>query len=367
NNVQAGNAGNYQLVVLNSYGAITGAVTSLRVYAGPLTSNLVVHLTFDGNMTDTSGRGNNATYAFNGANYHPTARFVPGILGQAFEYTTTNDGSDIEYATLGYPADLQFGATNDWSISIWVNYTNQGDDLPFVCNKDWESSDNLGWGVFSQSGGNYRINATGPNGSLDKFNATDTPTTLKDGHWHNIVVSYQHAPFGESAFIYGYLDGALATKHPMSLAGTVDTFGTPFENSQGPGGTELPNNQEFWAVNIGQDGTGLYTDRGGVHDIDAKIDDVGIWRRALTANEASGIYASGLAGKDLSQAFTPSILVITPSGKNIQLNWVASPTLQLQTSPSLSPATWTDVPGTLGAGSATIPVSGTQAYFRLSN
>jgi Concanavalin A-like lectin/glucanases superfamily/Immunoglobulin domain len=367
NDVQAPNTGNYQLVVTNNYGAVTGLVASLRIYAGPLTNGLVVHLAFDGNFNDTSGRGNNAAYAYNGTAYSPTPRFVTGFLGQAFEFTTTKDESDVEYATLGYPPDLQFGETNDFSVSMWVNYTNQDDDPPLIANKDWESSDNRGWGIFTQSGGNYRINVTGPNGSLDKFSETDTPHTLKDGNWHNIVVSVQHAPFGYSAYVYGYLDGVLATKHPMELAGSIDTFGTPFSNSQGTNGVALPDNQSTWAVNIGQEGTGLYTDRGSAYNIDAKIDDVGIWRRALTANEAAGIYAAGMAGKDLSQVITPSTLVISVSGGNVNIGWVGSPTVKLQEATSLNPANWTDVPGTLGASSAIVPMSSsTQAFFRLT-
>jgi len=359
--VQAANAGNYQLEVVNSFGSVYGAVAALRVYDGALSSNLVVHLPFDGDLNDTSGRGNNASYIGYGANASPSARFAPGKFGQAFEYTTTNDSSDIEYATLGYPTDLQFGATNDFTVSLWVNYTNQGDDVPFISNKDWDSSSNLGWGLFTQTGGNYRINVTGQNGSADKFSYTDTPHTLKDGNWHNILVSFQRAPFGQSAYVYGYLDGALVTKHPMAVGLSIDTFGTPFSNHQG-----VTSSQSTWAVNIGQDGTGVYTDNGSAHDIDARIDDVGIWRRALTANEAAGIYISGLAGKDLSQAIAAAKLFISVSGTNVTLNWVGSSTIKLQQSPTLSPGVWTDVAGTLGASSAVVPITSQHAFFRLT-
>ena len=361
NNVQAANAGNYQLKVSNSYGSASGSVATLRVFAGQISSNLVVHLPFDGDLHDTSGRGNDATYMNVGANSSPTPRFVPGMFGQAFEYTTTNDYSTIEYASLGYPADLQFGATNDWTVSLWCNYTNQGDDLPFISNKDWNSSSDLGWGIFTQSGGNYRVNVTGPNGGADKFSYTDTPNTLKDGHWHHILVSFQRAPFGQTAYVYAYLDGALVSKHPLTVVGTVDTDGIPLSNSQ-----YVPSPQSQFAVNIGQDGTGVYADQGGAHNINAKIDDVGIWRRALTANEANAIYKMGLAGKDLSQVITPQALYITVAGGNATLTWVGSPTVKLQQSSSLTSANWTDVANTLGASSAVVPVGTSAAFFRLS-
>jgi hypothetical protein len=361
NDVQAGIAGDYQLVVTNSYGSVTGLVASLRIFSGPIASNLVVHLKFDGDFNDTSGRENNAAYATNGTASSATPRFVPGFLGQAFEYTTKNDFSIQEYATLGYPTDLQFADSNDFSVSMWVNYTNQNDDLPFISNKDWDSSNNRGWGIFTQSGGNYRVNVTGPNGGSDKFNFTDTPQTLKDGNWHHLLVSFQRAPFGQSAFVYGYQDGVLVSKHPMSLALSIDTIGTTFGNHQG-----VPSNQTGWAVNIGQDGTGVYADGGSAYDIDAKIDDVGIWRRALTAHEAAGIYAAGLAGKDLSQAIAPATLVISTSGSNVQIHWSGNPALKLQQTVRLSPANWIDVSGTLGASSATLPMTNNAVFFRLS-
>ena len=361
NNVQAADAGNYQLVVMNSYGSVAGSLATLKVYQGPLNSNLVVHLPFDGSMNDTSGRGNNATYMSVGANASPTARFAPGKFGQAFEFTTMKDDSVIEYASLGYPADLQFGATNDFSVSMWVNYTNQSDDLPFISNKDWDSSSHLGWGIFSQSGGNYRINVTGQNGGSDKFSQTDTPNTLKDGNWHHIVVSFQKAPFGQNAYVYGYLDGVLVSKHSNHVGLSIDTFGTALTDAQ-----PIASPQSSWAVNIGQDGTGVYTDGGSAYNINALIDDVGIWRRALTPNEVAGIYMAGQNGQDLSQAVASSKLYLTVSGSNVNLNWVGSPTFKLQTTTSLSPANWTDVPGTLGASSAVVSRTSSQAFFRLS-
>ncbi|MGO8696575.1 MAG: immunoglobulin domain-containing protein [Limisphaerales bacterium] len=366
NNVGYDLAGNYSVVAANSYGAVTSTVASLDVWEGPITSNLVVHLTFDGNLNDTSGRGNNATYMFNGPNSSTTPRFVPGIIGtSAFAYTTTNDYSIQEYASLGYPADLQFGATTNFSVSLWCKYTDQSDDLPFISNKDWNSSSDPGWGVFTQTGGNYRINVTGPNGGTDKYSETDTPAVLKNGNWHNVVVSFQRAPFGSSAFVYGYLDGALVTKHPMGTVGTIDTFALPFTDSQRDPFPSTPAQSAF-AVNIGQDGTGNYADNGSAYNINAAIDDLGVWRRALTANEALAIYRGGQAGLDLSQAFD-DVLFVSLSGNNLKFTWMAVPGVQLEQASTLIKPVWTAVTGSLGASSATVPLgSGAGgAFFRL--
>jgi len=353
-NLTLAKAGAYQLVASNAYGSVTSAVAVLTVWSGPVTSNLVAHLTFDNNFTDTSGRGNNATYAINGASPSPTPRFAPGLIGEAFEYTTTTNGN-IEYATFGYPPDLQFDSTNDWSVSFWANYTNQSDDLPFIGNKDWGGSGNEGWVITTQTGGNCRVNITGAT-SADKYSYTDFPDILKDGHWHNVLISIQHAVPGESAFVYGYIDGVLYSKHPMTAVGSVDTLALPF-NYTG-------DNQSGWAVNVGQDGTGLYDDGGSAHDINALIDDLGIWSRALTANEAKGIYQAGLAGKDLTQAVSATVTA-TLVGGNIVLSWSAQPNVELESATSLAPANWTVVSGTLGVGSTSIPLTGATAFYRL--
>jgi hypothetical protein len=52
------------------------------------------------------------------------------------------------------------------------------------------------------------------------------------------------------------------------------------------------------ATNIGHDGTGTY----GSAFRDADFDDMGIWRRVLTAQEVAAIYAAGQQGNDLSTA-----------------------------------------------------------------
>ena len=99
----------------------------------------------------------------------------------------------------------------------------------------------------------------------------------------------------------------------------------------------------------------------------AFLDDLGIWRRALTAREVGAIYTAGKAGKDLSQVTTPEQLFITVSGNNVNLSWMGGPTTKLQQSSGLNPANWTDVAGSLGASSASVPMNPTgSAFFRLS-
>jgi phospholipase C len=359
-NAQIADSGNYQLIASNSFGAATSSVASVKFYAGPIVSNLVAHLPFDNNFLDTSGRGNNAAYSTNGPGAGAAPTFVAGKIGQAFQYTTLSDGTRFEYATLGYPADLKFGTSNDFSVSCWVNYTNQSDDLPFISEKDWAASANQGWGIFTQSGGNARVNFTGPNHNTDKFDTTQTPV-IRDGTWHHLVVSVLRAVPPQAAYVYIYVDGVLVNKSPMSLAGTIDTDALPFSYAS-PKSTW----QTTWALNIGQDGTGVYYDMGNAYNIGAKVDDLGIWRRALTAKESKAIFDAGGVGKDLSYAVVPTLLNFTVSGNLLHLSWSGSPRIKLQRTSNLSPATWVDVPSTLGASAADVPMTNSAAFFKLA-
>ena len=332
--VQTTDAGRYQVTVTNSEGSALSAVVRLIVSPGPITNNLVAHITFDGNYDDSSGRNNNAS-AVGG----PT--LVAGKMGQAMKFTTTQDGSTIQYATLGYPDDLKFGDAVDFSISFWVNYTQQVDDPPFISNKNWASSGNRGWGIFTQGGGNYRANTTGTGGT--KYDTSATPV-VRDGTWHHIVLSQ-----ARGAIASLYTDGVLTITKPDLATGSIDT------------------DDLGYAVNIAQDGQGTYTDGGSAGITNALIDDVGIWRRAVSAQEASAIYTAGQSGKNLAQAvIAVQLTVVSISNGNIHLAWQASPAVKLQQSTSLSPASWTDVPGTLGAGSASVPMSPTKLFFKLA-
>jgi hypothetical protein len=57
----------------------------------------------------------------------------------------------------------------------------------------------------------------------------------------------------------------------------------------------------------------------------------------------------------------------SPTNGVVSLSWVGNPLVNLQTSPSLSPSSWQDVPNTLGqhAMTITIPSNGTQGFYRL--
>ena len=182
-----------------------------------ITNKLVVHLPFDNNYTNTVANAVTATPKGNPV-------FAAGQIGAgAVTLTTLMDGSEISYVSLGSPAELQFGAvTNgsatDFSICFWANYTNQVDDPALISNKDWNNSNNQGWGIFTQNGGNLRVNTVDDRGSLGRQSTTSTPN-VRDGNWHHIA-----AVWVRTNAVDIYVDGALVTSSSLlPVTGPIDS------------------------------------------------------------------------------------------------------------------------------------------------
>lgn len=284
-NLQLGNSGPYFVIVSNSFGMLTSGVARVVVVSdapgsGNITQGLVAHLRFDGDNTDSSGRGN-----------HGTAVGAPAIaagkIGSgALEFTSAQNGSSFNYVSLGKPADLNFGDTNDFSVSFWAKApagTWIGDPA-FIGNKNWGSGGNNGWIAANNGGGQFQWNyrEASPN---DRRDYDESSPTFGNTNWHHFTLVYVRG-----GFAYTYVDGVQVNVQSLRFGlnppSTIDTSGlTPPLDT-----------------NIGQDGTGTYTDGGGVGITNALIDDVGIWRRALTPGEAVGIYLRGLTNSDLTTA-----------------------------------------------------------------
>ena len=95
-----------------------------------LTNSMVAHLKFDGNYSDSSGRGNNGTK-------HGSTSFITGKIGSgAVHYFTDSASSSFNYVSLPYPGDnsLQFGSGQDFSVAFWTRFTGTPGNLPFLAN-----------------------------------------------------------------------------------------------------------------------------------------------------------------------------------------------------------------------------------------
>jgi hypothetical protein len=265
-----------------------------NLFATSVTNGLVVHLKFDGNLLDSTANHINGTNVAAGSVNHQGVTFATGFLGQAGHILVTADGTTNNYVTLGYPTLLKFGSdatsdATDFSFAMWLNIAASSGDQPYIGNKNWDSGGNLGW-VVANEGDGMKINFTDDfNGRKD---SAHVGPSLQDHNWHHLVTT-----FVRTGLCSIYLDGALIgtvsiAPNAGNPVGNVDTDG--LANPPLPGGPD-------WAINLGQDGTGYYNTND-TTGIDLLMDDVGIWRRALTAGEVQEIYSkAAISGQTLEQ------------------------------------------------------------------
>jgi len=284
------NAGAYQAVVANAAGSATSSVATVVVRPTPvfcnLTNDLVLHLKFDGDYTDSSGRGNDA-YALG----FPT--LVAGKFGQAVHLSSTTATTSYNFLTVNDPnGDLLFDVTNSFTVSFWVSYNDRFNDLPIIGNAV-NSTYQLGW-VFTDEGGQieYSLVSTANSGAYVADPVAGSPV-IGDGAWHNVVGVVDRDLQVSSV----YVDGAFAGSWPIAGLGTLIT------------GSSLT---------LGQDPTGSYGVNGNF-----TLDDVGIWRHALTQSQAESIYVVGQNQAKSFDTSGPVKIAIQRSVSGVLLIWQA--------------------------------------------
>jgi hypothetical protein len=209
--------------------------------------------------------------------------------------TDTTNGV-YTFATLGTsgtPPDLLFSSNVNFSVSFWVRFTGIPGDLPFICNAQ-NSYSNPGF-TFAPSykAGGWSWSLGNADGYIGVNGAAGS---INDGNWHHLVHTFDRAAGAATT----YLDGVLANLRYTTFVADIDTGNI---------------------INIGQDPTGQYQESGS-----ADIDDIGIWRRALTTYDAQAMYAAGTNGASFDVT-GPVYLNAIGSGTAVDLYWQAG-TLQ---------------------------------------
>lgn len=249
--------------------------------------DLVVHLRFDGDLEDSSGRNNDGAPGGSALFFNPDQPNSDGVTRQPLIGTGSLDLSyaeATEYVTFPNTlSDLLFGATTDFTVSLWaqrVTNPNTGiADPSFIGNKDWDDGGNQGW-VLYDSEGHWGWNWKGADGARRDFGGKALPA----GEWHNIVVTQDRD--GVATF---YQDGSSLGSVSIAGSGNIDT------NALDPPLT----------TNIGQDGAGDYGPK-----LTHNLDDLGVWRRALNAAEVLTIAKLGRSGTSLSEIEADDVLVL---------------------------------------------------------
>lgn len=295
-------AGTYRVTVGNAYGAsVQSDTATLDVFPAPafvdLTNALVLHLPFDTGVTDAFGRTNypDTSGRTNTAYGYGSPYLVPGKIGAHGIRVTTVSASyqfdcvEVLNLDTGFPyADLAFGPADSFSVAYWVKYTGTPDDLPMIGNAI-NSTYQKGW-VFADDGGRLVWTLNGQDtGSINNDPVPGCPL-INDGTWHHIVATFGR----DDATAVTYIDGVPVDSHSIAGLGNLDLA---------------------TGVVLGQDPSLAY----GV-DGSFDIDDVGIWRRALTQYEAEAIYQVGQAGRSFD-TYGPVKLTVNATSSGLELIW----------------------------------------------
>ena len=216
-------------------------------------SGLVAWYPFAGNAYDYSGNGNS------GVNYgatDATDRF--GNANSAYDFNGYS-GQVVDVA-LNTPIDLN--TTAGLTISTWCKMT----DLSGLYGLDllYNSADGRGFGLYSDYYGNF----LGVN-SVDGFSSTTGATgdaTVLNGvtpdSWYNVVLTFDTASNTSSMYINGHLHSAITSAFSRAVLDHLHI--------------------------------GKWSDYNGWF-ANAKIDDISIYSRAITASEVAQIYSGGVA------------------------------------------------------------------------
>jgi hypothetical protein len=247
------------------------------------TNGLVGWWPFNGNANDESGNGNNGTV--NGATL-TTDRF--GVANNCYNFNVNNWtwGANGDYIYIPYNSMLNF---TEFTVSTWVNRNSDG---ATISPQGLSIIRRYEYGYNSPSGETWTLDiahGTNPTGAIvsaavleQSSPATNvncsTTETIPMNQWSFVTMSY------EQSTLKIYINAALVCSQtdPSILINTTGNSGISIGLSTQANG--------HWAP------------------FDGKIDDIGIWNRALTACEIQDLYNAQLGSSTTSSTQTQTAL-----------------------------------------------------------
>ncbi|MDR6883695.1 cadherin-like beta sandwich domain-containing protein [Bacillus sp. 3255] len=206
-------------------------------------NQLVSDMKFDGNLNEDAA-GTTGLAAQSGS-----VTFVTGRSGQAVHIAPGNSN----YVDLGDRTDMKFGS-GDFTVSFW-HKGNLAGDQTVLANKNWNSGGNAGWYIGPASTGNMTLNMANGTGKRVDYSAANVGV-----EWHSFTISVDRTNKKAST----YVDGVLAQTKDISVLGS-DSLDAGYN------------------IILGADGN---KGNGGA---DVTLDDLKIWKRALSATEAKAL------------------------------------------------------------------------------
>lgn len=196
-----------------------------------------------------------------------------------YSFTTTVDYSNFgsgyainfqgtaanEHVNLGDSLSAAI-ATTDMTIETWIKFNNPSSDPSFIGNKNWDSGQNTGI-LWCWNGGNsLRFNFKPAGGTRRDYDITVPDPAA----WNHIAMVVDR-----TGNLTAYLNGVPAGS-PINIAA---------DSGKSLDGT-LP-------IRIGQDGTGVYGPK-----FKGAMDELKIWKKALTENEIRQNICQKISGND---------------------------------------------------------------------
>jgi len=248
-------------------------------------TGLVSWWPFNGNANDESGTGNDGV--LNGPALTED-RF--GNSDQAYEFNGTSDYIEIQ-------DDPTLDLETELSISVWIN-TNDFTQPQYIINKSTNGqSDSWLLDLSANPVNESEIRLI--IGGLTPVLPYSDPVVNTNNTWYHVVCTY------DLQLVRFYVNGALVNTFPATTNTPTNSnsvfIGAPFDPSNNP--------QEF----------------------DGVIDDIGIWNRALSDAEVTGLYTGSGVGVTESLSASPELRVFpNPSNGSFLLEHSLSGKIDLR-------------------------------------
>jgi len=248
-------------------------------------SSLNVDLEHYYKLDGTSGEVIDSLGTSDGTNNGATPN-VTGIINTAYDFDGTDDYIDTTYSVSGL---------TNFSIGLWANWDNTDTGNVIISNDDagFDSS----FRIRSNSG---KISFNVQDGGSTQTDV-DSLTTISTGMWYHCVYVKE------------------GTNHKLYV-----NAGTPASTTL----AQTPNSNNLY---IGKRIATTYDE-----PMDGKIDEVGIWNRALTPTEITELYNSGDGlGLNSTGDLPPTITLNSPDSSNyttpqsLNINFTASDDINL--------------------------------------
>ena len=245
-------------------GTARGKQNPAPVSGKPLDDGLIAYLPFDGSV-ENSITGS-VTPENKGAKLVATG-------GKRNGYLAIRSADVPQYVTLGNPDAMKWGSNGNFSIAFWVRMSeSQKDDPVLLGNKDWTKGENAGVCLFA-FGERDNSNNIGLNLADARQQRVDVKQfNIASDQWWLCAMTVNRR--GNAIVHVGSPDGKLFFGSESLIGENLGKTGQMNGNIDSP----LP-----W--NIGQDGTGKFGPQ-----LNADIDELRIWNRALTLNEVKSLF-----------------------------------------------------------------------------